>query len=363
VSSAREVAVERLIVELGAALQQRNVYPSGHPQVRRAVERTVAAHRELLDRNAGSGETTLLAIEGQLIVDRIPVPETAPWTRGVLTGLSRLELSGITLIAGLDEAELASFLDSTTSPDGPAPSRHVLVGRVGFRSDDPVAAATGAPREESLRALASPEDLELARADFCAPAGSSPPSVDRLRTLVAALARAAAGMKFEAPRLSGGTPGEREFLHALATALGSLRLARALGVEGDRLLDVGLAGLLHDIGRVEIGADAGETALRAHPVVGAARIAALSGAPALAVVVAYEHHLRFDGAPNYPTVASGRTPCVAAQIVAVADTWDTLRTRGRLAEAESLRLLGARAPGYLNPDLVTVFEALVAPAS
>ncbi len=359
-SGAREAAVERLIVELGAALQQRSVYPSGHPQVRRAVERTVAAHRDLLAQSPGAAETTALAIEGQLIVDQIPVPETAAWTRGMLTGLARHELSGITLMAGLDEAELAAFLDSTTSPAGPTASRHLLIGRVGFRPEEP--GAGGGTREEVLPELASSEELERARADFCAPAGSPPPGVDRLRSLVASLARAVAGARLEAPRIASGTPGEREFVHALATALGTLRLARAIGVEGDRQLDLGLAGLLHDVGRIEVATDAGASALRAHPVVGAARIAVMPGAPALAIVAAYEHHLRFDGAPNYPTVAAGRTPSAAAQIVAVADTWDTLRSRGRLPAAESARLLRARAPGYLNPELVDVFAALVAVA-
>jgi HD domain len=356
-SESREAAVERLIVELGAALQQRGVYPSGHPQVRRAVERTIAAHRELLALEPGATETTALAVEGQLIVDRVPVPESAPWTRGVLTGLARHEISGITLMAELDEAELAAFLDSTTSAAGPTSSRHLLVGRVGFRPEEP--GAGGATREEALPALAPADELEQARADFCAPAGSPPPGVDRLRSLVAALARAVAGARLEAPRLAGDTPGEREFVHALATALGTLRLARAIGVEGDRLLDLGLAGMLHDVGRIEVGPDAGEPALRSHPVVGAGRIAAMPGAPALAVVTAYEHHLRFDGGPNYPTVAAGRAPCAAAQIVAVADTWDTLRSRGRLPAPESIRLLRARAPGYLNPDLVGTFVALV----
>jgi hypothetical protein len=357
-AGARERAVERLVVELGVALQSRGVYPSGHPSLGRSVERAIAAHRAVLALADAPAATTLLAIEGQLLVDRVPVPEDAAWSRGLLLGFERHGLSGLTLLAGLDGAELAAFLDACHGASGPQPSSHVQIGAVGFAELGP-GAERGLPGAGRLPPLTRAEELAEGRESFAAVAGRSAREVDRLRSLVAALARAAGGAQLASPRLATVNPGDREFLHGLATALGTLRLARALGVEGDRLQELGLAALLHDIGRLEAGPLGGDAAHRAHPVVGAARLAATPGVPPVAVVAAFEHHLRFDGAPNYPVLDEARGPSAAAQIVAVADTWDTLRVRGGLAAADAVPVLRRRAGTYLNPALVEIFVALI----
>jgi response regulator RpfG family c-di-GMP phosphodiesterase len=110
---------------------------------------------------------------------------------------------------------------------------------------------------------------------------------------------------------------------------------------------------------LEPGASAGTPERRSHPVLGAARLAATPGAPPVAILVAYEHHLRFDGVANYPLLPEARLPSAAARVVAVADSWDTLRSRGRLPAAEAARLLRERAGSYLDPALVETFLALL----
>ena len=80
-------------------------------------------------------------------------------------------------------------------------------------------------------------------------------------------------------------------------AFAALRLARALGFEGDRLEEIGLAALLHDVGHLVPAAGEGADERRQrHTVRGAARLAAVEGLSEIVVVAAYEHHLRFDGA-------------------------------------------------------------------
>jgi response regulator RpfG family c-di-GMP phosphodiesterase len=147
-------------------------------------------------------------------------------------------------------------------------------------------------------------------------------------------------------------------------ALATLRLARALRVEGRALEDLALAGLLHDVGYLE-AAGAGEIPAQRrilHPLRGAARLAALEGIPDVAVLVAYEHHLRFDAEPNYPPMTVRRKPIVAARVVAVADTWETLRSQGESRPAEALAVLRSRAGTFLDPALVELLGEVVLPA-
>ncbi len=207
----------------------------------------------------------------------------------------------------------------------------------------------------------SPDQVEGARAELRAIASGAVKRVDRLRSLIAQLARSAEAGSLDSAQLASAHVDDREFLHGLAVALATLRLARALRVEGKALEDLALAGLLHDVGYLE-AAGAGESPAQRrilHPIRGAARLAALEGIPDVAVLVAYEHHLRFDAAPNYPSMTARRKPIAAARVVAVADTWETLRSQGESRSADALALLGTRAGTFLDPTLVELFGELV----
>ncbi len=350
---------ERLVVELGAALQQSAVYPSNHPQVRRAIERAVAAF-DALRAATGARETSLIVFDGQLLVDRRSAPEGATWTRGLLIAFARHGLGGMTLGAGLDADELARFLDSCADDGRPEPSRHLQIGQAGFVGSDQPEASAGAPARDDRPALAPPDQLSAGRAELAAVAGGGATRLEHLRAMVDRLARAAAGARLEPPKLALADAHDIAFLHGLAVALAALRLARALGFEGDRLEEIGLAALLHDVGHlVPAAGESADERRQRHTVRGAARLAAVEGLSEIVVVAAYEHHLRFDGAPNYPRLTLPRRPVAAARLVAVADTWDTLRSRGRAAPAEALTVLRDRSGSFLDPTLVELFAAIV----
>jgi response regulator RpfG family c-di-GMP phosphodiesterase len=78
------------------------------------------------------------------------------------------------------------------------------------------------------------------------------------------------------------------------------------------------------------------------------------------VLVALDHHLRFDGTPSYPSLAVPRRPVAAARVVAVADAWETLRAQGETRPAEALGILRGRAGTFLDPSLVELFGEIVA---
>lgn len=356
----RDHLIERFVVELGAAFQQRAVYPSTHPQVRRSIERAIAAFDELR-RTALAGEISVLLVDDELLVDRQPLPEDSHWARGLRLAFARHDLGGVTLLAGLDAAELAAFLDSCSGPDRPTPMRHLQIGHAGFIGSEAAEGATAIPAAVERPLVARPDELAAAKAELVGVATGRSARIERLREMIARLARAAAGARFESPELSAVENEDAAFAHGLAVALGTLRIGLALGLAGDSLEALGLAGLFHDIGHLEPapGEDS-TTRRRLHPVRGAARLAAVEGLPDVTLLVAYEHHLRFDEAANYPLLAEPRRPVAAARVVAVADTWETARTRGGATPEEALWLLRDRAGGFLDPDLVDLFAALVA---
>ncbi|MEO7795501.1 MAG: HD domain-containing protein [Thermoanaerobaculia bacterium] len=364
--SVRARLTERLVVEVGAAFQQRAVYAPTHPQVERALALALAALADFCAHVAIS-EVSLITLEGQLLVERQAVLDDAPWARGLLQAFRRHGIRGLTLGLGLDAVELGRFLDGCLAGKGARSSRHILVGQAGFSAGETEGAErTGTPGgfAPELPAWLTAGEAESTRAELDAVASGAVARIEKLRSLVSRLTESAHAGALAPLRLAAARPSDRPFLHGLAVALSTLRLGRALGISGEALEELALAGLLHDVGFLEVprADESPAERRRLHPMRGAARLAALEGAPELAVLVAYEHHLRFDGAPNYPLLATPRIPSAAARVVAVADTWETLRGEGKVPVGEVLAALDGRAGTFLDPAIVALFLQLVSPA-
>ncbi len=112
-------------------------------------------------------------------------------------------------------------------------------------------------------------------------------------------------------------------------------LGEWLGLGAQDVRTFGIAGLLHDLGKVKIPKDilnkAGKlepnerAVMNSHPVEGARLIIATEQELDLAAVVAYEHHIMLNGG-GYPTMRYQRDCHWASKLVHVCDVYDALRT-------------------------------------
>ena len=142
-------------------------------------------------------------------------------------------------------------------------------------------------------------------------------------------------------------------VHSVHVATIAVDLARALGVEDERLADLRLAAKLHDIGKIAVkdeilnkrgSLDEEEFRIvKTHPVVGAELLRAwgLEG-PALFVL---EHHEHVDGS-GYPSGLRGEEIALESRIIHVADAYVamTLDRPYRRAMQPRGGARGARAP-------------------
>ncbi len=122
------------------------------------------------------------------------------------------------------------------------------------------------------------------------------------------------------------------FGHSERVARVGVELGRELGLEGDELGDIYLAGLLHDVGKIGIqdtvlhkpGALTPEELehVQQHVTIGYWILAELRQIRNLLPGVLH-HHERYDGA-GYPDGLSGETIPLLARILAVADAYDAM---------------------------------------
>jgi putative nucleotidyltransferase with HDIG domain len=128
---------------------------------------------------------------------------------------------------------------------------------------------------------------------------------------------------------------EYTFTHMVNVAILAMAQARSLGIEGLALRALGMAALLHDVGKVRTPLEvlnkpgaltpSERAIMRRHPVEGAAILRASRDIPRLAPIVAFEHHLRADG-QGYPDGVRRVPINLGTVLCSIADAYDAMRS-------------------------------------
>lgn len=159
------------------------------------------------------------------------------------------------------------------------------------------------------------------------------------------------------------------FVHSVNVCILSVALGRRLGLTKAQLLDLGLAALMHDVGKASLPlevlnkrgqfTDDERRVMQSHPWHGVLALFDLPvgvGRPWRAVSAAFEHHMRID-LSGYPHSPRTERMSLFSKIIAVADGFDAATTARVYQEtpytpAEVLR--GMRDNPRLGLDLVVV---------
>ena len=150
----------------------------------------------------------------------------------------------------------------------------------------------------------------------------------------------------------------------------SMALAKRVGLETARCMELELAAILHDIGK--IGVEEGvvgklgplnpdETRdMRHHPEIGARILNPLSSLHKVGLYVRH-HHEHFDGS-GYPDGLKGEEIPLASRIILLVDAFDAMTTtrpyREALSKTETLERISEGTGTQFDPHLVELFHEL-----
>jgi putative nucleotidyltransferase with HDIG domain len=160
--------------------------------------------------------------------------------------------------------------------------------------------------------------------------------------------------------------------HSMNVAVLAMALGEFLELGGTTVRALGVAGLLHDLGKVCIPrdilikpgklTDAERAVVREHPIVGARMLLASPDPMDLAATVAYEHHIMLDGG-GYPTLHDARGAQYASRLVHICDVYDALRTNRPYREAweseRAIAFIEGRAGIEFDPAIARSFTAMM----
>jgi putative nucleotidyltransferase with HDIG domain len=160
--------------------------------------------------------------------------------------------------------------------------------------------------------------------------------------------------------------------HSMNVSCLSMALAESLGYGSVDVRAIGEAALLHDVGKTKIPQavlnkpgkltrDEWEL-IQTHTAEGARILLASGRNMEIAAMVAYEHHLSWQG-EGYPELAFPRQPHRLSRLIQVCDVYDALRTRRPFRppwpHARAVSFIEERSETHLDPEFAEAFLTMI----
>jgi putative nucleotidyltransferase with HDIG domain len=344
-SAPRFQLADELLRRVAASLRSAQLYSPGHPIIARNLESLSSACQLLHTLQP----CVVIGIVGEeVIIDDMPIAK-ADALGSLIRRLQQSGIERITIERGVTTDELATFIEAITTVDGrPAPAGsatpefpaipHIRVGRVSVEQRV----------EGSLTDMATIkrlyEDAVSAAGDVWDSAQSEgKPDPTVAKTMIDGLAQAVAQNRTALLALTTLKNYDNyTFTHMVNVSILTMGQARGLGIDGPLLREFGLAALMHDIGKVRTPkeilnkpdklTDIEFDTMKRHVVDGAEILRMTPDVPALAPVVAFEHHLRIDGS-GYPARVKRSSLNVGTMLCSIADVYDAMRSQRQYQQA------------------------------
>jgi HD-GYP domain-containing protein (c-di-GMP phosphodiesterase class II) len=344
------------ISHIMTALSNCALYSGDHPLVRELSEKACGEITGL----SVNDSLAITLLGDSLVVNETPLTEAGPHLHTFSKRLRRKGIEKIVIGKGVTPDELKNFIEALASAEKVASSPHISLGmvEVKFRAEgDDVSAQVreNIGKVKSLfQGVRKFKSLDMVSLE------------DAVIAFIATLKRQMNVLRVISPVKSFS---EYTYVHATNVSIITLFQAEALGLKGEKLHDVGVAALMHDVGKMFVPKEVLEKPgklndeewhqMKQHPAEGAKYLSALPDVPKLAMIAAFEHHMKFDG-NGYPGVRrTGSRQHIVSQMVAIADFFDALRTerpyRKAMDIATIIGLMREGAGKEFNPLLVNNF--------
>ena len=329
-------AGDEIVRRLAAAARATTLYSPDHPLVQRGVDALAALCQVALQQ---TDAIVIGFISDQVVVNGDRLLKSAASLVGFVRDLREREIEKITIARGVSPDEIRRFVLELADRRSAVPLltrleqtgvRQVTVGRITIEQVEEESTGIAAARRIYGSAVETAEALWQA-----AKAGDKPdPSA--ARKIIDSLARLVSQDRTSLMALTALKRYDNyTFTHMVNVSVLAMAQARSMNLEGPMLREFGFAALMHDIGKVHTPQEVLNKPdkltkeefdqMKQHVVDGAHILRRTPEMPALAPVVAFEHHLRQD-LSGYPEKIGHRDLNLCTQIVSIADVYDALRS-------------------------------------
>jgi putative nucleotidyltransferase with HDIG domain len=364
-----ENAIAGIVRLLGTSLKNRGLYPATHPLVRTPVEKCSA---ELLPLFVDRTELALTVTDGTLVLEGVPIFHLTSSLELFLARLGTIGVPAVIFERGVTTEEIEQFvrflhetreqgMKVATIKDRLAGAgiRHIRVTSADDDKDDFTIAREiyGNAVDVVVQAL---KDVRN---------GATPNGATCERTVREMNGMIARNRDAMLALTLIKNFDEYTYNHSVNVSILSLAVADSLGVEEQKRVNVGVAGLLHDVGKTQLALDLIRKPgtltveefeeIKKHPMEGFDILGRMSNIQDETRTMVREHHMRFDRT-GYPHPEAELRMNPYSHVIAVADCYDALTTMRSYQKARTpqgaLEIMRKLAGKSLDPDLVLLLE-------
>jgi putative nucleotidyltransferase with HDIG domain len=349
---ARLRMADDFVRKLGGALRAAQLYSPSHPLVQKSLEALNESLTQLLTEDAS---IALGIIGNEIIVGDAPLPRAAESMGETIRRLKSLGIERIAFDRGVTPDQVQTLALTIAHPElrpgqsapGAEPADpngllnslpHIRVGRIQTeeKKEHAVADVAAVRRLYADATNVAAKVWDLAKTEGI-------PDPKAARALVDSLAQAVSANRTALIALTALKNYDNyTFTHMVNVSILTMSQARTLGIEGTMLRELGLAALMHDIGKVRTPTEILNKPdkltedefkiMRLHVVDGAEILRRTSEMPGIAPVIAFEHHLRIDGT-GYPFGVHRMGLNIGTQLCSIADVYDAMRSQRAYQQA------------------------------
>jgi len=367
----QEQVIASIIRSLGASLKNRKLYPPSHPLVRTPVEKCFS---EIIQFFTKQPELALAISDDTLVFEGVPLFNLTSSLDFFMERLAVIGIPAIVFERGLSPDDIdrfIRFLHETKEERLPVSDIQKRIEALGvghIRVKPPEAEDDHTLAREiynnAVNAVVTVlQDIRMGKI----PSGAESDRVvkdisgmlQRNRDAIMALTLI---KNFD----------EYTYNHSVNVAVLALSMADALSLSLQEKTEVGVAGLLHDVGKTQLALDlirkpGGLTTaefeeIKKHPEEGFLYLGKMSHIRPTSAVMVREHHVRYDR-NGYPSLGPDYVLHPNSQIISVADCYDALTTMRAYQMAkqpvEALDIMQKLAGKSLDPNILAVLKSVM----
>jgi len=369
----QEQVIGNIIRLLGTSLKNRRLYPATHPSVRSPVEK---CYSDLLLFFADRKELALAIADRTLVFEGVPIFSLTSSLEFFMQRLAAIGIPAVIFDTGVSPDEIESFIKylHETKEEGlatPEIQKQLLdqgISRIRVKppdeDDEDDFALAREIYDNAVNAVVSVlQEVRMGRipsgAESKRVVGDITSMLRRNRDAILALTLI---KNFD----------EYTYSHSVNVSVIALALSDALAISSQEKVEIGVAGLLHDVGKTQLALDlirkpADLTPeefdeIKKHPEEGFVLLGKMSHIHPGSAHMVREHHMRFDR-KGYPNLDPEYKVHPFSQIIATADCYDALTTMRSYQKARSpldaLEVMRKIAGKSLDSNLVAVLSKIM----
>jgi putative nucleotidyltransferase with HDIG domain len=323
-----------VVLDLAQVIQASAIYPDHHQRVQQLLSRL---HNRIRRVSSNVGTIHIGIIGNRFIVDEFPFLEMNPALEKLLKDIRQKGMEKISIKEGLTSGELKRFVRFlATGKDDAQGARFQSIdyGIIqAIKSKDETGGGES-PLSRSHILYGATEVLKELLKSLAQGEGGA--SVSSAQEIVASIMQ---GIRQDAHLfhrlMQMQSHDDYTVTHSLNVSAIVVAQATSLGLPENRLQEIGLAAMLHDIGKEKVPSEILQkpgkinplefAKMAEHPVAGAKVLRKMDCGSDLPVIVSFEHHIKYDGS-GYPKEASKRKLHPVSYMTQIADVYDALRT-------------------------------------